>query len=172
MYYCARVICKQEWAREKNRQWWFSGFPTTRTSGEKVTFSRQAKGDAFSQRAQWGSGTHCHGKLWMIKIVVGSKSHQRNSQQKSMSKYKDTTSGSQATELQIVRGQERIAGMYPFMLALSLCSSLNICYCLATVRARHWTSGLSSMAVMFVVKSPKCEERETTENWERWQGLS
>lgn len=78
----------------------------------------------------------------------------------------------EAAELQIVRGQERIAGMCPFMLTLSLCSSLNICYCLATVRARHCTSHLSSMAVMFIVKSPKCGGRETTKNCERWQGLS
>lgn len=78
----------------------------------------------------------------------------------------------EAAELQIVRGWERVAEKYPFMLALSLCSSLNICYCLATVRTRRWTSGLNSMAIMFLAKSPKCEEKMTTENRERWRGLS
>lgn len=45
----------------------------------------------------------------------------------------------EASELQFVRGQERTVGMCPLMLALSLSSSLNICYCLATVRRRPWT---------------------------------
>lgn len=45
----------------------------------------------------------------------------------------------EASELQFVRGQGRTLGMCPFMLALSLRSSLNICYCLATARSRHWT---------------------------------
>lgn len=147
-------------------------FPHYKNVGgaEDIFQTKKNKGGASPHRAQWGSGNHCHRKLCVRKIIMGSK--RQTHKRKKWINTKTPILAREATELQIVRGWERMAGKYPFMLALSLHSSLNICYSLATVWTRNWTSGLSSMAIMFLVKSSKCEEKMTTENRERWQGLS
>lgn len=72
-------------------------------------------------------------KLWVQKVIR--QTHSR----KIWINTKTPLLAQEASELQFVRGQERTVGTCPFVLALSLRSSLNICYCLAPVRSRHWT---------------------------------
>lgn len=132
--------------------------------------SDKEKDILFTHRAQWGSGTHFFGKLWMMKTAVSSRGHYANSHQENMNKYKDTTSGSGSKWAAVCQRPGKDSGN------VSLCACPVLTFIskhlllLGCCSKQTLDSALSSITVMVIVKSPKCEERETTENWKRGVG--